>query len=76
MITGEPNELAAQVHDRMPVILREDDYDRWLDPKSADTEELLVPSPAEEMTLRPVSTRVNSPRNDEPDCIEGMTEGA
>ena len=53
-------------------------YHRWLDPKNADAEELqglLVPYPAEEMAMRPVSTRVNSPRNEGPECIEGMTEG-
>ena len=37
IIVGEPNPLAAAIHDRMPVILDPDDYDRWLDPgASAD----------------------------------------
>ena len=62
----------------MPVILAPEDYDRWLNPR-ADAEELqslLVPYPAAEMAMRPVSTRVNSPRNDEPACIEEIAEGA
>ena len=32
MIVGQPNPLVSGVHDRMPVMLLADDYDRWLDP--------------------------------------------
>src|SRR4029079_16689902 len=35
IIVGEPNPLAAAVHDRMPVILNPEDYDRWLDPAAS-----------------------------------------
>ena len=62
-----------------PVILAPEDYDRWLDPRNTDTEELqslLVPYPAEEMVIRPVSTRVNSPRNDDAECVAGIMDGA
>lgn len=79
IITGEPNELAAPVHDRMPVILRPEDYDRWLDRRRCDRDELqslLTPYPAEEMRMQPVSTLVNSPRNDSPECIAAMDERA
>ena len=78
IITGEPNEVAAEVHDRMPVILTPEDYDRWLDPKNTATDELqslLVSYPAEEMAARPVSTRVNNPRNDVPECVDSIDDG-
>ena len=61
--------------DRMPVILYARDYDRWLDPKTDDVgtlQELLKPYPAEEMTAFPVSTLVNSPRNDSSACIDSV----
>jgi putative SOS response-associated peptidase YedK len=41
IITTEPNEIAAEVHNRMPVILPRDLYDAWLDPDNDDREELL-----------------------------------
>lgn len=59
IITTTPNEVTEDVHDRMPVILHQDSYDLWLNPKNDDTEHLkslLVPFPAEEMDLYPVST--------------------
>jgi putative SOS response-associated peptidase YedK len=76
IITTEPNELTAAVHDRMPVILRPDDYDLWLDPEFEGKEKLqslLRPYPAGEMTAFPVSTIVNSPRNENSSCIDPQT---
>jgi putative SOS response-associated peptidase YedK len=73
IITGEPNVLTGDVHDRMPVILAPSDYDVWLDPEFQDKDKLLAllrPYPAEEMKAFPVSTTVNSPRNDTPECVE------
>lgn len=72
ILTTQPNELIAQVHDRMPVILPPDAYDIWLDPQSERDvlRSLLVPYPAEEMYGYPVSNRVNSPANDDPSLIE------
>ena len=75
IITTEPNELTATVHDRMPVILAPADYDLWLDPEFQDKEKLqslLRPYPADEMTAYPVSTLVNSPRNENPMCIDAL----
>ena len=65
--------MAAEIHNRMPVILPPDLYDVWLDPDNDDREELLsmlVPYPAEEMEAYPVSKRVNRPANDEPGVLE------
>ena len=59
----------------MPVILRREDYDRWLDPAVTDAamlKGLLVPYPAAEMVAYPVSTMVNAPRNDRPECVRPL----
>jgi len=73
IITTGPNNLVAALHDRMPVILPPDAYDRWLDPEPqapADLAPLLVSYPADAMSLYAVSRAVNSPANDSPACIE------
>jgi putative SOS response-associated peptidase YedK len=56
----------------MPVILRPEDYSRWLDPKEplAAFQPLLTPYAAELMDSWPVGKLVNSPKNDAPACIE------
>jgi putative SOS response-associated peptidase YedK len=71
IITSEPNEVARQVHNRMPVILSREAYAAWLDPKTPAEElkSLLVPYPADEMEAVPVSKLVNSPKNDVPECL-------
>jgi putative SOS response-associated peptidase YedK len=72
-ILTSPNELCAFVHDRMPVILGPNDYDRWLDPELQDPaalQRLLDCYPAEEMVAEPVSTHVNNVRNNDEKCIE------
>src|SRR4051794_23249092 len=74
VITCEPNELVAELHDRMPVTLDPTDYDRWLDPKAVGAEELRRPCPAERLEAIPVSTRVNDPANDDESVLE--PEGA
>jgi putative SOS response-associated peptidase YedK len=70
IITTEANELCAKVHNRMPVILAASDYERWLDKTDADPVDLLRPYPSEAMRAHPVSTRVNSPKNDDAGLIE------
>jgi len=57
----------------MPVILARKDYAAWLDPNNADTDGLLAmlrPADPNPWTLRRVSRKVNSPKNDSPDLIE------
>jgi len=66
ILTTEANEVLRPVHDRMPVILHPDDYELWLDGDVRELElvkELLRPYEAEEMIGYPVSTAINSPRN-------------
>lgn len=72
IITTQANELLKPIHDRMPVILRPEDEEKWLDPGPMDAAKLtplLNPYPAEEMETYDVSPLVNSPRNDTPECI-------
>jgi putative SOS response-associated peptidase YedK len=72
IITTEPNELMATLHNRMPVILPSATFPQWLDPvpqKPEALQNLLVPYPSSEMTAHPVSTLVNSPANDRSELI-------
>lgn len=72
IIVTEPNELMKPIHNRMPVILNSESYDSWLNGEAG--KELLKAYPASEMKARPVSTHVNSPRNDDPKCIEPINQ--
>jgi putative SOS response-associated peptidase YedK len=65
VITTSANALLVSIHDRMPVILPPDAYDRWLANIEPDPRDLLVPFPPEPMTMWPISTRVNKPDNDD-----------
>jgi putative SOS response-associated peptidase YedK len=76
MIVGEPNPLVGGVHDRMPVMLLMEDYDRWLSANS-DLDELramLRPYDADLMEAYAVSRAVNSVKNDREECIEPVNE--
>ncbi|GJM38950.1 MAG: DUF159 family protein [Acidimicrobiales bacterium] len=73
IITGEPNDRVAEVHDRMPVMLPPDVWDQWLDRDNDDVvslQTLLVPAPSQLIRLHPVSTDVNNVRNNGPELIE------
>jgi putative SOS response-associated peptidase YedK len=75
IITTDANEIMAPVHNRMPVILDPADYDAWLDRSQQDVaavQPLLKPFDSERMHLVPVSTLVNSPRNDRPECVQPL----
>ncbi len=74
IITTEANELAATVHDRMPVILNSEDYDRWLDPTFESARSLLHSYPSQAMQTYAVSPSVNRPAHDAPDCIAKIGE--
>ena len=76
IITTAPNELLAEIHNRMPAILERSDEDRWLDPRVTDTAELsscLRPLPSERMEAYPVSTLVSSPGNEGPELVEPLS---
>ncbi|WP_169979833.1 SOS response-associated peptidase [Tautonia rosea] len=75
IITTEPNALMEPIHDRMPVIVANDAYGLWLSQEVQEPERLeplLVPFPAEAMEAWPVSTMVNRPANNRPECIRPL----
>ena len=77
IITTGANELMRGIHDRMPVILAPEDHAAWLDPANQATDKLKVllkPCLAGMTAAHPVSTRVNTPKNDEPALIEPVAE--
>jgi len=72
IITGEPNDLIRSIHNRMPCLIPKDKRDFWLDHSRYEPDKLLAilePYPADEMEAYPVSTTVNNPANDRPECI-------
>lgn len=73
ILTTDANPLLKDIHDRMPVILSPEDYDAWLDPGDVDpahVADLLKPFDARQMRAYPVSSTVNSVKNDGPECAE------
>jgi len=73
IITTTANELLAEIHNRMPAIIPRPAYTRWLANIEPDPRDLLVPYPAEQMRMWPISTRVNKPDNDDPDVLIPLT---
>ncbi|MEQ9225657.1 MAG: SOS response-associated peptidase [Parvibaculum sp.] len=67
IVTTEANETLAPIHHRMPVILDEKDWPRWLDPAATEKElkALLRPAPGDLLEAIPVSTRINRVANDD-----------
>jgi putative SOS response-associated peptidase YedK len=77
IITTELNELVRPVHNRMPVILRPEDEEQWLDTSRtpfAKARSLLKSLPAELMDAHDVSPIVNSAKYDGPECIRPVSE--
>lgn len=69
IITVPSNKLVGQIHDRMPAILEASSYERWLSVEF-DPHDLLITYPSEQMTMWPISRRVNKPENDDPSLLE------
>ncbi len=76
IVTTAANEMMATVHGRMPVLIPEEAWERWLDPGRTDgaalaeLKGLLVPTEDGLLEMYPVSRRVNNVRNDGPDLVE------
>jgi len=70
IVTTDANEKLAPIHDRMPVMLKRDDEDAWLDPNTPEPKllPLLAPYDAAKTALYRVDARVNSVKNDDPEC--------
>ncbi len=67
IVVCAPNPLASDIHDRMPVIVDEQDWERWL--TGPDPAGLLKPCLDEKLRCYRVSTRVNTPANDDPSLV-------
>jgi putative SOS response-associated peptidase YedK len=77
ILTTSANELLDGLHDRMPVILPPRHYQTWLTAPAAEAErlaELLVPFDASLMKRYPVSSLVNKPQNEMPDCAREIPD--
>lgn len=77
ILTTEANDILRPIHDRMPVILPPDAYERWLDPdlnRATDLLPLLQPYAAAEMVAYPVNPIVNRATNDRPECIQPLEQ--
>ena len=75
IITGPAKAVVAELHDRMPIVIAPQHYARWLDPKERPTE--LLSSDASQLVAHPVSSLVNSTKNDDPrllDPVEPLAE--
>lgn len=72
IITTEANSLVSKVHDRMPVILPREAEEEWLDPRLDldKAKKMLTSYPSNEMEMYPVSTLVNSPKNDTAEILK------
>lgn len=73
IITTDADDVVRPLHDRMPVIIPPDSFERWLDPRRSDAADLdvfLKPLTGQEMGAFPVSTMVNNVRNDDPRILE------
>lgn len=77
IVTTQANDALSPIHNRMPVVLSQDHWDRWLDPSFDDRESLhrmLVPAPADWFATTAVSTAVNTVANDGPQLLEALPE--
>ncbi len=77
ILTTNANPLVAEIHDRMPVIVRPEDYDHWLDPENRDVESLLPltgPYPERLMEAYRIDRRINRADAEGPELIAKVTE--
>jgi putative SOS response-associated peptidase YedK len=77
IITTEPNELVRPIHNRIPVILRPEDEEQWLDASRTafvKAKSLFKPYPEELMDAHDVSPIVNSAKYDGPECIQPVAD--
>ncbi len=79
IITTVPNEVVGKVHNRMPVILKKEDEETWLNPDIVEPERLLLllkPYPADKMEEWSVGEEARNPRNDYPELIKPVDDNA
>ena len=72
ILTTEPNKLVGTIHNRMPIVIEHQDYERWLDPteSSKDLEEMFTPRDYEGFEAYPISRAVNNASNNDSSLID------
>jgi putative SOS response-associated peptidase YedK len=75
ILTTNPNDVVEPIHDRMPVMLEEDEEDTWISGDVADAMDVLDPYPPEGLEAYPVSKRVNNPENEDRQVFEEIDIG-
>ena len=77
IVTSAPNDQMIDLHNRMPVVLREEAWATWLDPATDRSELRALLEPTDDVTLdiRPVSRLVNDVRNDGPELVQALADG-
>lgn len=72
IIVTQANTIVSPVHERMPVLIQQADFNPWLDRHRQHPQELqafLASVPSDKLEMYPVSKAVNNPNNDSPDLI-------
>jgi putative SOS response-associated peptidase YedK len=75
VITTSAEDELGRIHDRMPMLIEHDRWADWLDPGAPDAREFLIPAVSTKLRAYPVSTAVNSVRNNGPELLEPLREG-
>ena len=73
IIVGPANDQLKEIHDRMPILLKKEDFATWLDPDEKDQSKfrsILEIYQGRDLEMDPVSTEVNNPRNEGPELLE------
>ena len=74
VLTVAPTALVGEVHDRMPLVIDQANWAAWLDAPAEQAAKLVQPNAMDGYERRPVSTRVNSVRNDDSSLIERVED--
>ena len=69
ILTMPANDVMKRVHHRMPVMLTTNHYEQWLTLSNTDMQPFMDISEAIALSLTPVSSQINNPRTDHPDCV-------
>lgn len=73
IVTCAANDLVGAIHDRMPVVIPPESYDRWLGTLDEQPLDLLAPFPSGLMKVWPIGTRVNTPINDDAALLDEVS---
>jgi putative SOS response-associated peptidase YedK len=76
IVTTDANTTVSAIHDRMPVIFTPEHEMKWLDPLIGpkDIDQYLLPYTECDLEIYPISTLVNSPKNDVPEILKPVAE--